>query len=270
MKTRIFSAFILVPLAMVVFIGGIPLAFVAFTIGAMAISEFIDGFAKAGIKLSKLLAWSSLFLLYVIYAMMLLSDMPFETFSQYILLWFFASIATGLILVIFTKDHNPATGTLTVGAVFYIGFFSSYIVLFDVLPQGSNLVWLTLLTSFGTDICAYFSGMLLGKRKLCVALSPKKTVEGAIGGVVGSVLLSILFAQIFAPELILHCTVIGVLGSVFAQFGDLVASAFKRKMGVKDYGNLIPGHGGILDRFDSILFTIPLIYYYVTLVIYPH
>lgn len=269
MKTRILSAFILVPLAVFVFIGGIPLACVAFVIGAMAIFEFANGFSNIGIKLYKPLAWLLLSLLYCLYVFMLLTDMSFEAFFQYMLLWIFSSIVISLIVTVFVKDHNLTTGVVTIGAVFYIGFFSSHIVLFEVLPQGSTFVWLTLFTSFGTDIFAYFSGMLWGKRKLCLALSPKKTVEGAIGGVVGSVLLCILFSRIFLPTLMLHCVIIGLFGSVFAQIGDLVASAFKRKMGVKDYGNIIPGHGGILDRFDSILFTIPFVYYYVTFIVYP-
>ena len=111
--------------------------------------------------------------------------------------------------------------------------------------------------------------MLFGKKKLCASLSPKKTVEGALGGVIGSVLLCTAFAWIFQPNLLFHCVIIGLLGSIIAQFGDLVASSFKRTMGVKDYGNIIPGHGGVLDRFDSILFTIPFVYYYVIFIIYP-
>lgn len=269
MKTRILSALILVPLAIFVYIGGIPLACVALLIGAMAISEFADGFRNIGVKLNKPLAWFSLALLYFLYAIMLLTDMPFEAFSQYMGLWIFSAIVMSLFVAVLAKDHNPLTGIITIGALFYIGFFSFHIVLFYVLPQGSNLVWLTLFTSFGTDIFAYFSGMLFGKKKLCVALSPKKTVEGAIGGIIGSVLLCMLFSWIFEPALMLNCIIIGAFGSVFAQVGDLVASSFKRKMNVKDYGNLIPGHGGILDRFDSILFAIPFVYYYVTFIIYP-
>jgi phosphatidate cytidylyltransferase len=84
----------------------------------------------------------------------------------------------------------------------------------------------------------------------------------------GSIALCTIFGGVVVPDLILHCAAIGWIGSIFAQMGDLVASAFKRKMGIKDYGNLIPGHGGILDRFDSILFTLPVIYYYTILIIY--
>lgn len=267
MKTRIVSALILVPLAIVVLVGGMPLVVAAFVIGLMAIWEFADGFAKINIKLCKPLALTSLILLYTLHASRLLSDMTSEVFFQWVMLWFFFSVASSLITVIFTKEHDPIAGIMTVASVFYIGFFSSHIVLFELLPQGTFFIWLTLLTAFGTDIFAYFAGMFFGRNKLCLALSPKKTIEGAIGGVVGSVALSVGYCLIFSPSFLLHCIVIGFFGSIFAQFGDLVASAFKRKMGVKDYGSIIPGHGGILDRFDSILFTTPFVYYYVLFMI---
>ena len=94
-------------------------------------------------------------------------------------------------------------------------------------------------------------------------------LDRVLGGgiVLGSVILSGLFGWFFLPDLLIHCLVIGVLGGIVSQFGDLTASIFKRKMGIKDYGHLIPGHGGILDRFDSVLFTGPMVYYYIVLVI---
>ena len=123
------------------------------------------------------------------------------------------------------------------------------------------MIWLVFLSAFGTDIMAYFTGMAIGKHKLCPNLSPKKSVEGAVGGVVGSIVFCGLFGWLVIPDMLTECLIIGALGSVVAQLGDLSASAFKRQMGIKDYGNLIPGHGGILDRFDSVMFTAPLVYY---------
>jgi len=122
-------------------------------------------------------------------------------------------------------------------------------------------VWIVLMSAFGTDIFAYLTGKALGKRKLCPSISPKKTVAGSIGGVLGSVLLCGLFSLFFMPQEFWTCIVIGVAGGIFSQFGDLAASVMKRKIGIKDWGTLIPGHGGVLDRIDSILFVAPLVYF---------
>jgi len=148
----------------------------------------------------------------------------------------------------------------TLLGIFYCVFFPFHIVLID-RSEYSILIWLVFLAAFGTDIMAYFVGMAIGRHKLCPKLSPKKSKEGAVGGVLGSVLFCGIFAYFVIPDMIAECMIISVVGSIVAQFGDLSASAFKRQMGIKDYGNLIPGHGGILDRFDSVYFTAPMIYY---------
>ena len=88
-----------------------------------------------------------------------------------------------------------------------------------------------------------------------------------MGGAIGSILFSGLFGYFIVPRLLIHCLIIGLIGGIMSQFGDLTASALKRKMGVKDYGNLIPGHGGIMDRFDSVIFMAPIIYYYIMIVL---
>ena len=103
-------------------------------------------------------------------------------------------------------------------------------------------------------------------------ISPKKTWEGAVGGVIGAVILCGVFGLIMygdRGEIFIHCMVMGFFGALFGMAGDLIASAFKRKMGIKDYGNLIPGHGGILDRFDSVILVAPFVYYYILIFIRP-
>jgi CDP-diglyceride synthetase len=127
-----------------------------------------------------------------------------------------------------------------------------------------NFVWLVIFTAFATDIFAYLIGYKWGKHKLAPVLSPKKTIEGGIGGIAGSVLVCGLFGYFAMPEFLVHCIIIGALGGVVSQAGDLTASAIKRRLGLKDYGNLIPGHGGLLDRIDSILFTAPFVYLYLS------
>ena len=146
-------------------------------------------------------------------------------------------------------------------------YFSFHVTLVDRTGDTGILVWLVIFGAFGTDVMAYFAGVALGKHKLCPSISPKKTIEGSIGGILGSVIICGAFGAVFAKEYLIHCLILGLLCGVFSQFGDLTASIFKRKMGIKDYGNLIPGHGGILDRFDSVLFTAPLVYYYILFVI---
>ncbi|MDR0221056.1 MAG: phosphatidate cytidylyltransferase [Lachnospiraceae bacterium] len=131
---------------------------------------------------------------------------------------------------------------------------------------GPYVVWLIFLSSWVNDAFAYCVGISIGKRKLAPTLSPKKTWEGAIGGVAGAMLCTILYCEIFvrwlAPELdvLLWFTIISGVGAVISQVGDLAASAIKRNHDIKDFGSLIPGHGGIVDRFDSVIFIAPVIY----------
>lgn len=130
-----------------------------------------------------------------------------------------------------------------------------------------------LISSWISDTCAYCVGMLLGKHKLAPVLSPKKSVEGAVGGVVGTAIVGALFGFFMSEQIVTDRQVtmifalIGAIGSVVAQMGDLAASAIKRNYNIKDYGKLIPGHGGIMDRFDSVLVTAPMIYFLFTLLI---
>lgn len=135
-----------------------------------------------------------------------------------------------------------------------------------VMNGGIYLVWIIFIAAWGSDTCAYCVGKLIGKHKLPSPLSPKKTIEGCSGGIIGAALLAFLYAWIFREELLAlgylpwHFLVMGGIGGLLSQIGDLTASAIKRNYDIKDYGKLIPGHGGIMDRFDSILFTAPLTY----------
>lgn len=155
--------------------------------------------------------------------------------------------------------------------LFYVAVMLSYVYQTRMLPGGGVMVWLIFLSSWGCDTCAYCVGMLIGKHKMAPKLSPKKSIEGGIGGIAGAALLGALFALAMnqwgnAQAAPLSCAVICAAGGAISQIGDLAASAIKRNHDIKDYGRLIPGHGGILDRFDSVIFTAPVIYYLATVI----
>ena len=150
--------------------------------------------------------------------------------------------------------------------VFYVAVMLSYVYQTRMLAAGAYIVWLIFLCSWGCDTCAYCVGMLIGKHKMSPKLSPKKSIEGAVGGVIGAALLTILYGMIFKSAMnstqthVFIMAGISAVGALISMVGDLTASAIKRNYEIKDYGKLIPGHGGILDRFDSVIFTAPVIY----------
>ncbi len=162
-------------------------------------------------------------------------------------------------------------GTVVMKAFFgfmYVPVMLCFIFLTRSMMRGEYLVWLIYISSWICDTCAYLTGTLLGKRKLAPVLSPHKSVEGAIGGIAGTVIISVVFSFFFPEAYDLKTAgntwvfvLLGAVGGFVSQVGDLAASAFKRNHDVKDYGKIIPGHGGVLDRFDSVIFTAPMIYF---------
>lgn len=260
MKTRVLSAIIMLPLLALVFIGGKLLLLACFAIGIMGVREFYHGFENLNVKPSFMVANISILGLYAI-------NLFAPTEYNFYMVWFLAVVIMSLLYLFHIEKRELADSMATLTGIFYVVFLSLHVTLVEQIGEYGILVWLIFLTAFGTDSMAYFTGLAIGKHKLAPKISPKKTIEGSIGGILGSILLCGLFGYFVTPGLLLHCIVIGLLGGVISQFGDLTASIFKRKMGIKDFGNLIPGHGGILDRFDSVLFTAPMVYYYIVLII---
>lgn len=175
-----------------------------------------------------------------------------------------------IIYVLAYPRYNSEHVTMAFFGIFYVTVMLSYIYRVRMLTDGHLLVWLIFIGAWGSDTCAYCVGMLIGKHHLPAklrALSPKKSIEGCVGGVLGAALLGYLYALLVKngiagvenPELTF--AIIGGASSVISQLGDWTASAIKRNHDIKDYGHLIPGHGGILDRFDSIIFTAPIVYF---------
>ena len=158
--------------------------------------------------------------------------------------------------------------TMVFFGFFYVAVTLSYIYMVRCEECGAYTAWLIFIGSWGSDTCAYCVGRKLGKHKIAPKLSPKKSLEGLIGGIVGAALIGFVYALIFKDKLsgtfgnpCLTFAIIGGVAAVVSQIGDMAASAIKRNKGIKDYGTLIPGHGGIMDRFDSVIFIAPICYY---------
>ena len=175
------------------------------------------------------------------------------------------AIIISMILILFVyvfgypKYHAEQVMAAFFGVV-YVAVMLSFIYLTRSLPDGKFLVWLIFLCSWGCDTCAYCVGMLIVKHKMAPVLSPKKSIEGAGGGVAGAALLGVIYAAATQGKMAEYALICAV-GALISMVGDLAASAIKRNQNIKDYGKLIPGHGGILDRFDSVIITAPVIYY---------
>lgn len=175
------------------------------------------------------------------------------------------AIIISMILILFVyvfgypKYHAEQVMAAFFGVV-YVAVMLSFIYLTRSLPDGKFLVWLIFLCSWGCDTCAYCVGMLIGKHKMAPVLSPKKSIEGVVGGVAGAALLGVIYAAATQGKMAEYALICAV-GALISMVGDLAASAIKRNQNIKDYGKLIPGHGGILDRFDSVIITAPVIYY---------
>ena len=162
------------------------------------------------------------------------------------------------------KDNAFMNWAWTIGGILYIGLLLSYFVDLRQLDKGRGWVFLALLCTFSSDIFAYLLGRTFGKHKMATYISPNKSWEGAAAGVAGAIIVSVLVVHFFSlPLNNWQAVVLGILISVFGQLGDLVKSIFKRNMQVKDSGHILPGHGGFLDRMDSLAFAGVLVYGYV-------
>lgn len=188
-----------------------------------------------------------------------------------ILLFLISMILLLLMFYVFSyPKYSIKDIALTIFTIFYVPVMFSFVYLLREQRGefGKYLVWLIFISSWGCDTFAYFTGLLLGKHKLIEQVSPHKTIEGSIGGVLGSIVLGIIyvfvlnyFIKIDINMSIIRVSITCALSAIFSQIGDFTASAIKREYNIKDYGNLIPGHGGVLDRFDSVIFTAPIIYF---------
>lgn len=190
------------------------------------------------------------------------------SFMDDVMILFMATIILIMFAYVFTYPKFHAS-QIFVGffGILYVGVMLSYIYQIRMLDKGLYLSFLIFICSWGCDTCAYCVGKLIGKHKMSPVLSPKKSIEGAVGGVVGAGLLAALYGFVFKEQMEISTIQIWILaaitavGGLISMVGDLTASAIKRNYDIKDYGKLIPGHGGIMDRFDSMIITAPIIFY---------
>ena len=176
-------------------------------------------------------------------------------------------LAEMFVYVLAFPRYNAGQTMAAVFSFLYAPVLLSFVYQTRMAPQGIYMVWMILISSWGCDTCAYAVGKLIGRKKIFPVLSPKKSLEGCIGGVLGAALIGWLYGCFFVekafPDRRIGWAIAAICGAgaVMSMVGDLAASAIKRNHDIKDYGKLIPGHGGIMDRFDSMIVTAPMTYF---------
>ena len=254
-KTRLLSGIVLVAVALLTIIsGGYVLFFTLLGISLIGMQELYKAMKVRTDQFNALEIAG--YLGAVIYYVLMAAD-----FEKYGMMGVIIAFMIFMFVYVFNYPRFHAEQVMPAFfGVVYVAVMLSFIYLTRNLPDGKFLVWLIFLCSWGCDTCAYCVGMLIGKHKMAPVLSPKKSVEGAVGGVAGAALLGVIYAAATQGPM-LEYAVICAIGALISMVGDLAASAIKRNQNIKDYGKLIPGHGGILDRFDSVIITAPVIYY---------
>ena len=263
-KTRLLSGILLVIIALITLItGGDVLFFTVMAISLVGMGELYKVFQIDKKPLGTCGYLFAIGYYVLLYMKPMLSG---EALNWFMMLFLGYIICLMAIMVFAYPNYKPEQVLAALFGLFYVAVMLSYIYQIRILQGGVFTVWLAFVCSWGCDTCAYCVGVLFGKHKMAPVLSPKKSVEGGIGGVAGAALIGVLYALAInhwgaAGVSVAEFAIIGAVGGAISQIGDLAASAIKRQYAIKDYGKLIPGHGGILDRFDSVIFTAPIIYY---------
>ena len=258
-KTRLLSGIVLVILAVVLIVGGGNiLLFSTLAISLIGMFELYRVFKLEKTPLA--------IVAYILAAMYYVSRLFAAVIDPMMIIMAFMILLMFVYVFSYPKYEAKDVMAVFFGLV-YVAVMLSYVYQIRMLENGLYLAFLIFICSWGCDTCAYCVGVLFGKHKMAPVLSPKKSIEGAVGGVVGTALLSVIYTSVFRAQMgletkhIVILAVISAIAGLISMVGDLTASAIKRNYDIKDYGTLIPGHGGIMDRFDSMMITAPIIYY---------
>lgn len=254
MVKRTISALIGAPLFLgLVYLGGKYTAFLIAVLTLLALREFLQIGEQMGIR-----TWFKLTTLVTIAWLISLLIGGAEWMVTVLVLWLL--IGLGRLALTYPKT-SLSEASFNLLAVFYSVVLLSHLYLLRQLPNGIVWTFLTIFLVWATDTGAYLIGKQFGSHLLAPQVSPKKTVEGSLGGLLFSIVVALVFWRNAGGATWITYIILAVIIGVSAQIGDLFESALKRSAGVKDSGKLIPGHGGILDRFDSLIFALPLVYY---------
>ncbi|WP_430785875.1 phosphatidate cytidylyltransferase [Virgibacillus flavescens] len=259
-QTAILALIIFIPM---VYIGGVPFTIFVYVMATIALVELL--------RMRKVGKYSIPAVLAVLTLWALLPDVPADIVGGDIVGWFtkseiimmFALILLSYTVLVKNKFTFEDAGFIMLATV-YVGMGFFYLIETRDYKNLEGLVniFYVLLVIWATDSGAYFFGRAFGKKKLWPMISPNKTIEGALGGILLSVAVGVVFNLLTPfPRAMLLVIGVTILVSIFGQIGDLVESAFKRHYDVKDSGDILPGHGGLLDRFDSLLFVLPLLHF---------
>jgi len=264
LKTRIWTGVIGLPLLIIIlYLGGFILVIGVSALAFMGIIEYTRA-------INRMIRPKINIMLMIILATMLMATIKLDYY-------FLMPVLLVAVIIIFCYEILSGhvgiqRSSATLMGLIYVPIMFGHLFLFETINKGVYYMWLIFVIAFTTDTAAYFIGKSIGNRKIAPLISPKKTIAGSVGGVVIAALSTILYGTIlssyfsFVLPWYLYL-IVGVFGSIAGQCGDLTASMIKRKAKIKDFGTILPGHGGILDRFDSILFIIPLIYIFAKLTI---
>lgn len=282
MLTRIVSGIIAAAiLVSILLLPPVVLAIAVLMVSCIGLYEYAGAVKQKGIRVDLWLSWAAAVIL-AVYAYMTtlpvqdglepapIMESLFSRTTLYTTI-FLAVVVLFSRILFGNGSFRMDDAAYTLFGIIYIPYLLSFTVMIRNMDRGFEYIWLVIIGASVTDIFAYFAGTFFGKHKIVPAISPKKTVEGAIGGALGCMVIMIIYGVLFinrqgtAPVEVYHFALVGLLCGILSQIGDWAASSVKRAAGIKDFGRLIPGHGGIMDRCDSFLFVAPVVYFYINL-----